>query len=167
MIPVERGYDKTQERRLYSLELSSAEDVPDGLVFPSRHFACLIAWDARLASADSISAIIVPLLKAGASYFVCWGPDCEHVHDIIDEVVSTEGEGIGIPDGTCIMISWHDSESLEEALLFCLMNTCPDPRYEDTTRTALAISVGEREWNNVICSALDDPVEFVRRINEK
>lgn len=167
MTPVEHGYDQIKERQLYSLELSSPEDVPDGLVFPSRHFACLIAWDARLASADSISTLIVPLLRAGASYFVCWGPDCERVHDIIDEVVSAEGERYGVPDDACIMTSWHDSELLEDALWFFLVNTCPDQYYEDTTLVALAISVGERGWHAEICSALDNPVEFVRRVNEK
>lgn len=167
MIPVKHGYDKAQERQLYSLELPSAQALPESLVLPSRHFACLIAWDARLASADLISAFIVPLLKAGASYFVCWGPDCERVHDIIDEVVSAEGERYGVPDDACIMTSWHDSKPLEEALWFFLVNTWPDPYYEDTTQAVLAISVGEKEWYAAICSALDDPVEFVRRVNEK
>jgi hypothetical protein len=50
---------------------------------------------------------------------------------------------------------------------FFLMNAWPDSYYEGTTRAALAISVGEREWYTAICSSLDDPVEFDRRINEK
>lgn len=72
-----------------------------------------------------------------------------------------EGESFSVPGDACIMTSWHDSESLEEALWFFLMNAWPDSYYEGTTRAALAISVGEREWYAEICSVLDDPVGFV------
>ena len=38
------------------------------------------------------------MLRAGASYFVCWGSDCERVHDIIDEMVSYPDNDFGVPE---------------------------------------------------------------------
>jgi hypothetical protein len=76
---------------------------------------------------------------------VCWGPDCQRVHDIIDEM-SEPGNDVGVPEDSCIMTTWHDSEPLREALWFFLVNSWPDEHYENSTRVALAISVGSSEW---------------------
>ncbi|MEW6073379.1 MAG: hypothetical protein AB1726_12410 [Planctomycetota bacterium] len=117
-------------------------------------------------SAEDVSALIEPLLRAGASYFVCWGPDCERVHDIIDETLSYSGNDFGVPDESCIMTTWHDSEPLREALRFFLANCWPEEHYEDSTTVALAISVGSSAWAMKIAEALDHPREFVERAAE-
>jgi hypothetical protein len=151
------------ERQLFSLALPTAEDLPARLELPSTHFACLLAWDARLASTASISALADRLLRAGASYFVCWGPDCGRVHDVIDETLTHPGNNFGVPDDSCIMTTWHDSEPLKDAIWFFLVCAWPDDHYFESTRAALAISVGSRDWATEISAALQDPREFVRR----
>jgi hypothetical protein len=133
------------------------------LDLPTGNFACLLAWDARGASAGAVSAFIEPVLRAGASYFVCWGPDCERVHDIIDEMLSDPDNDYGVPDDSCIMTTWHDSEPLRDALSFFLVNSWPDQHFQDSSRVALAISVGSLSWAAEIAEALDHPRQFVQR----
>ncbi|MCB0346198.1 MAG: hypothetical protein KDD66_13860, partial [Bdellovibrionales bacterium] len=78
--------DSQTDRELFVLPLSSHEELGPDLAVPPEHFVCLLAWDASAVTVDDISNLAVQLLKAGAAYFVCWGPDCERVHDIIDEI---------------------------------------------------------------------------------
>jgi hypothetical protein len=85
------------------------------------------------------------------------------VHDIIDEVVSEPGNKFDVPDQSCIMTTWHDSEPLEEAIWFFLVSAWPDDYYVHSTRAALAISVGSPEWAVAISSALQDVRGFVQR----
>ena len=118
---------------------------------------------ARGAPADAVSTFVEPFLRAGASYFVCWGPDCERVHDIIDEMVSYPDNDFGVPKDSCIMTTRHDPEPLREALWFFLANSRPDEHYQDSTHVALAVSVGSPTWAAEIDEALDHPREFVRR----
>ena len=145
-------------------ELRAILQVEFGL--PNGNFACLLAWDARAASIQVVSEFIEPLLRAGASYFVCWGPDCERVHDVIDEMVSKLGNELGVPDNSCIMTSWHAAEALHEALFFFLVNSWPDDHFFDTTRAGLAISIGSSAWASEIVHALDQPRSFVNRVSE-
>jgi hypothetical protein len=161
----EHAFDSVLERRLFSLEIPSAGVLPR-VMLPDGNFACLLAWDARGASADDVSAVVQPLLRAGASYFVCWGPDCERVHDIIDEIASYPDNDFGVPEDSCIMTTWHASEPLCAALWFFLVNSRPDQHYQDSTHAALAISIGSPAWATEIAEALNDVREFIRRGSE-
>ena len=93
----EHAYDSVNERRLFSVAIDSPSEHSSQVELPARHFACLLAWDARGVSVEAVSSVVVQLLRAGASYFVCWGPDCERVHDIIDELTSDPDNKFGIP----------------------------------------------------------------------
>ena len=159
----EHAYEPVMERRLFSLAIGSPSELPSQLGLPAGNFACLLAWDARGESAEAVSSLVVALLRAGASYFVCWGPDCERVHDFIDELASTPTNDFGIPEGACIMTTYHESEPLREALWFFLVNSFPDDQYPDSTPAALAIAVGYPPWAAEIREALDRPREFVKR----
>ena len=161
----EHSFETMMERRLFSIDIPSAAALPR-LDLPAGNFACFLAWDARGASADDVSAFVEPLLHAGASYFVCWGPDCERVHDIIDEMVSYPYNDFGVPENSCIMTTWHASESLCGALWFFLANSWPAEHYRDSTNMALAISVGSSAWAAEVTQALDHPQEFIRRGSE-
>ncbi|MGH8546778.1 MAG: DUF7684 family protein [Gammaproteobacteria bacterium] len=98
----EHAFDSVMERRLFSIDIESAVELPR-LDLPAGNFACLLAWDARGTTADAVSAFVEPLLRAGASNFGCWGPDCERVHDVIDEMVSCPDNDFGVPKESCIM----------------------------------------------------------------
>ena len=159
----EHGYDSVTERLLLSLDIPSVTAISK-FTMPSGHFVCLLACDARNTTVIEISAFVATLLHAGASYFVCWGPDCERVHDIIDEMLACSGSLYGVPEDSVIMTTWHASEPLSEALFYFLVCSWPDEHYQDSTRTALAISVGSASWAAEIVEALDRPIEYVRRL---
>jgi hypothetical protein len=161
----EHSFDTATGRRLFSLLLPSAVPLP-GFNLALGNFACLLAWDARAVPAQVVSDLVESLLRAGASYFVCWGPDCERVHDIIDEVVSYPDNDFGVPKDSCIMTTWHASESLQEALYFFLVLSSPSEHYVDVTRAALAISVGSPGWAAEIEEALNHPQDFVKRASQ-
>ena len=158
----EHGFDTVKERRLFSIHISTPGEFPAYLDLPPGNFACLLAWNAKGVSHDAIAALVAPLLQAGASYIICWGSDCERVHDIIDEMISIPGNNFGVPDDACIMTSWHDNESLENAILFFLSNTWPDDRYFNSTHAALAVSIGPASWAAEIEAALERPDEFIK-----
>jgi hypothetical protein len=158
------GAESVTGRDLFALHLSEPGELPSSLQLPSSHFACLVAWDARGRHHDEIAAFMGDLVRAGASYICIWGPDCERVHDIADEFETPGLRSPDLPEDSVIMTTWHDDEPLEEALWFFLFTTWPDPFYESSTRSALAISVGATEWSFIIRSALSDPGEFSRRI---
>ena len=161
----EHAFDSVRERRLFSLAIPSASALPRPTL-PAGNFACLLAWDARGVSADVVSAVVEPLLWEGASYFVCWGPDCERVHDIIDEIVSSPDNDFGVPEDSCIMTTSHASGPLRDALWFFLVNSWPDEHYQDSTHAGLAISIGSSAWAAEIAEALADAREFIRRGSE-
>jgi len=152
----EHPFDPSTERRLFSLAIPSADALPR-LALPPGNFACLLAWDARDESAETISGIVASLLRQGASYFVCWGPDCERVHDIIDEMASRPESDFGVPEEACIVTTWHASEPLSETLWFFLVASRPDGHYQQSTHAALAIAVGSPSWAAEIGEALDHP----------
>jgi hypothetical protein len=159
------GFDEVTGRQLFSLALASTAELPASIDLGSTHFACLLAWDASGAPDDSVSTLVERLLRAGASFFVCWGPDAERVEGVIDEIVVSRGSELGVPDDSVIMTTSHESASLEEALWFFLVNAWPEDHYVDSTRAALAISIGSSRWAEEIAAALDDVRGFVERVS--
>ncbi len=138
------------------LELNHIEEVPDKLRLPSRYFACLLAWNATEVSADEIRSVGQKLIDQGAAYFCLWGPDCERVHDLIDEVEAVR-EQANPDDESVIMTNWHDDQPLSETIWFTLYCTLPDDPYIDDFKSTLAISIGSSEWAAQIRAAFCDP----------
>jgi hypothetical protein len=159
------GDDAIHGRRLHSLHLAHPADVAMVSRWPDRHFVCLLAWDTSETSVDAISEVAERLLRLGASYFVCWGPDCGRVHDIIDEIAAHDHAAFDIPDDSCIMTTWHEDETLEQALWFFLVCTGPAQPYDESTQAALAISIGSSAWAETIRSALSDSKAFFDTVN--
>jgi hypothetical protein len=153
------GRDETWDRDLFLGELDGINELPDNLRFRSRYFACLLAWDASEASADEIRSVGQKLIDQGVAYFCLWGPDCERVHDLIDEVEAIR-EQANPDDESVIMTSWHHDEPLSEAIWFALRCALPDDPYIDGCKATLAISVGCSEWAAQIRAALNDPKKF-------
>jgi hypothetical protein len=115
MAPIEQvGQDEVLGRDLFLLSIPSPQDMPHRLAVTTAKFACLIAWDARSARVEELSAIARQLLDAGAVYVCAWGPGCERVHDIFDE--ERDGPNPLTSTDPVVMTTWHDDESLAEAL---------------------------------------------------
>ena len=141
------------DRDLYFLPIRASNSFPESISIPSQNFAVFLALDATGLDHTLISSIALPLLRAGAVYFCCYGPDCERVHDIIDEeIFNLELE----KDSSVIMTSWHDDETLLDALWFFVFNSFPDNKYFDTCKAGVAISCGNSAWDDQIIDGLKD-----------
>ena len=155
----EVGQKAASGRRLFALDAALPEDIPATLPVPGPNFVCLLAWDARQASAAEIVAVAGRLLAAGCVYAVCWGPDCERVHDAFDEADLARR-----PNGPWAMTTWHTDEPLSEAIWFALFTARPDDAFAEGCRSVVGVSVGSRAWATELREAFASPGEFVARV---
>jgi hypothetical protein len=143
------------------METARAAEVPAVLPLPCPYFACLLVWDATAVPEAEVDALARRLLQAGCVYVCCWGADCSRVHDRFDLA------GFDVrPDGPLVMSTWHDQESLADALWFFLFCTSPDEAYVEQCRAGVAIVIGSKEWADEVRAALASPEQFSSRLLE-
>jgi hypothetical protein len=155
MMPVGRAGE--DNRQLFLVKAPDLELRLD-LRVASRHFVCFLACDASGIADSVISAAARNLLEAGAVYFCVWGPECERVHDLIDQVVREQ-----LPDEddqTVIMTTWHERESLDDALWFSVFTASAADAYADSCRALVAIVVANGNWTSHVKARLEDPSRF-------
>jgi hypothetical protein len=129
---------------MFLLELPSWEQGLDVSGLRSEHFCLLIAGDAEGVAGETILAFAGKTLKAGCVYACVWGPGCEFVHDRIDDrIIET---GIETDDDSVVMTTWHDDESLEEALEFLVYTAVPGDAWNATCRASLVAVIGNEDW---------------------
>jgi hypothetical protein len=158
----DHGADPTLGRELISLGASTLRDLAGSLSLPSSHFIALVACDSTRSSVDEMSQVGAWLLGQGAVVIATWGEGCEKFHDIIDETdVETRPDQ---PDEGVVLTTWHDSESLAEALWFVINTISPAPAYETTCKTVLAIAVGNTEWQAEIEKWLSSPASLTAAV---
>jgi len=58
------------------------------------------------------------LVRSGCLYCCAWGVACEAWHDGVDHANIQRFEGGNIPDDSFIMTTWHERETLAEAMWF-------------------------------------------------
>ena len=120
------GRNDRMDRNLY---LSVAHDLttwsPDlsGL----RPFVACCALDADEEDVGTLEAFASRLMAAGCYYVCAWGPGCEGVHDIVDEVwVHENPESAKLPASAWVenfvLTTQHDDETLDEALWEAIFN---------------------------------------------
>ena len=108
------GTDRETERELYVLALTNPDDLPRTFDTAGKYSTVLIVWDATDVAVDTIFRLARHLIDGGGVYFCTWGPDCERVHDLIDE--EWIGDGLTPDTDATLMTTWHDDEPLAEAI---------------------------------------------------
>ncbi|MEA2239356.1 MAG: hypothetical protein QOC81_4080 [Thermoanaerobaculia bacterium] len=122
-----------------------------------QHFVLFLAWDASAIADEAIFAFARQLIRVGLSYVVAWGPDCERVHDIFDDADILENPESNVAETETVIIStWHNSDSLEEALWFAMHSAYPAPPYEPTTISTVAVVIGNKHWAHAVQTYLAD-----------
>jgi hypothetical protein len=147
------GVEPTNERAMFVLEVPRIEDYPATIENPGPHFVAFVAADSTGTADEALDAFARSLLRQGASYVCAWGPGCDRLHDVVDVV---QDEVADDPDAV-VMTSWHEDESLDEALWFALFATVPDQRYIETTDSVLVVVVAEAKWAAQIRGRLGNP----------
>jgi hypothetical protein len=150
------GRAAISDSELFALSAPDFASLPDSISLPTSHFVCLVAANSTSVDAAVLKELSRKLLRAGCVYFCAWGPDCERLHDIFDEEC--------FEVDPVIMTTWHEEDSLDEALWFFVSCAYPDDGYQDTTKSALAISIGTPAWDEQIRSRLADVGAFARDI---
>jgi hypothetical protein len=139
------GYDTTFERQIWLLELDDLHAPFDWDELQNEKFVCLSAMNASSIRTDELLAFCSRLIDLGCAYYCAWGPDCERVHDIMDELVVGDN-----PPETyigCLMTTWHAKESLAETVDFFLTCTVPDEEYAPAGCSyGLAVAIGSANW---------------------
>lgn len=73
---------------------------------------------AEAAQGDWRDLVCRRLVEAGCLYAVAWGVDCDLWHDSVDWA-ALKADGFGdIPEERFVMTTWHEDETLAEALWF-------------------------------------------------
>jgi hypothetical protein len=132
---------------------SATLEWPTSLRLSSRRFRLFVAADATGLSNQEISDFAYAALSAGVVYFCAWGQGAERFHDLIDAVIVKDilGErqfALSTPDDV-IMTTWHQHETLEEALDFFAACAVPTEGYLADSRCWLVICIGNPEWASV------------------
>lgn len=132
--------------------------LPASLPEVASPFLCLFVADATGRSAEAIGVVMRELMRRGCHHIVCWGPDCERVHDIWDgEFVYLHMDNFDdAPPGHS---TWHTCEPLDEAMWFAMFvaRAC---RSEECHRTMLAVCERQDGWPERIAGAFANPEGF-------
>ncbi len=152
------GTDKENGRELYVLELTAPDEIPQTFDTVGKYSTILIVWDGTDVSLDTISRLARRLIDAGAVYFCTWGPDCERIHDLIDEVAVTDT--LISDTNATLMTTWHHDESLAEAIWYALYCALPNDLHPDECRSVIALCIGCPHWTAQVRSAFADSKRF-------
>jgi hypothetical protein len=98
------------------------------------------------------------LLTSGCVYILCWGPDCERVHDIFD----TEEAQLR-PDGPFAISTWHTEQTLAAVLWDSLFTAFPDDAYDGECRSTICLTMWAPNWAAQARRAFLDPRAFSAR----
>ncbi|HEY5956874.1 MAG TPA: hypothetical protein VIV60_09990 [Polyangiaceae bacterium] len=144
------GRTTERSRHLYLMDAPAPEDVPSVLEPAGSRFVCLLAWDAEGAAPEAVEDLARRVVAAGCAYICCWGAGCRAVHDAFD-FVTTQRD----PDAPLIMSTWHDDETIADALWFALFCAHPDDSAGECCRV-VCISIGSSSHAEELRSAMGD-----------
>jgi hypothetical protein len=120
-------------------------------------FALLLLLDGSSETTEAIVGLAETCIAEGLFWLSAWGPDCERVHDIFDEVDAERLEGAAVYD--VVMTTWHDEEELGDTLsFFWHVASAADHRASGPLR--LVMAVGHPAWAEevagLVAGGLDD-----------
>jgi hypothetical protein len=109
-----------------------------------------VAVNVEEVSTKAISDFAFAALSRDMVYFCAWGRGCERFHDIVDDVKLKADLGerrfVGPRVGHVVMTTWHDCDTLEEALEFFATCAVPTDGLAPDSHFRLAICVNNKDW---------------------
>jgi hypothetical protein len=139
-------------RKWVAVSVASFDAVRGVLTLPYKTFVLLLAADGRGLSDQALHEHCRKLLNAGARYLCVWGPDSSRIHDACDRAATELGLN---NDDAVIMTTWHDDESLEDAVWFAANAAFPDHAYVEAAGVLVALSIGSKGWDSQIRDYLE------------
>jgi hypothetical protein len=154
------GRELISSRELLLWDVTDAAEISRFVLPASSTFVCLLAWNADAVSNDNIARVARAVLDAGCCYVCCWGPRCQTVHDIFDEVAIERSDGHDL-----IMSTWHEDEPLTDAIWFSVFCAEPDASV-GSCGAVLGISIDNPSWAAEIRRAMLDPAAFSAEVSQ-
>jgi hypothetical protein len=148
------GFDGISGRHEFLINATDAAELPSRIVLPSSRFVCLVVWDAVDVEDETITHLAQQLLLSGAVYVCAWGPDCMRVHDLVDAVAVDSSEAGD--NEAVVMTTWHEDESISEAVWFSRRCALPDRTLFDDCGSTLVLVIGSAAWADEARSAFRD-----------
>lgn len=134
----------------FSVVERNALGWPDEMVVPAKYFLLFVACDASKISGEQIASFANEALAKGLVYCCIWGPDCERFHDLVDSSHIKRGNSESPTVHDTVITTWHENESLEEAVEFFVLHALPTPGYLSENLFGLALSVSNKDWSTRI-----------------
>jgi hypothetical protein len=132
---------------------------------PTKRLRLFVAADVTELSADALADFAWAALCSGMVYFCAWGRDCERFHDIVDEVVVQDALGdrrfVGPTANDTVMTTWHEHESLNEALDFFTGSAIPTQGFATDSSLRLVICIGNPDWADTASHVLQSTEFFI------
>ena len=145
---MEKVFTGRIEEYLFEVYSSDRLEIPETL--DSCFFSLALLVDGRLYSNEELSAFADECLRKGLCYLVAWGPDCERVHDLFDEVRDQPEGGGYLPQSATrddvVVTTWHAHKPLADALFFFAYCTFPTDVFQPAWKHRIILSVGNEEW---------------------
>jgi hypothetical protein len=138
-----------EEKRFAVIQLPELK-WPTSTALPSNRFRLFVAADITDVSVDAITEFASAALSRGMVYLCAWGRDCERFHDVVDEVVVEDELGerrfVGPTANDAVMTTWHENETLEEALDFFTTLAVPTDGFAADSTFRLVICLENPDW---------------------
>lgn len=117
-------------------------------------FVLLVAARGSAEDEIAIRKFADDAVQAGCGCLVAWGDGCELVHDVFDQARDEAGR--------FVMTSWHDKETLAEALYFALVvATINEDAFPQVTASGVVLAV-EEPWVEEVRSLVADQEKLAR-----
>ena len=131
-------------KTIFFCPADSLTELP-ALIHPSNaHFVLFLAIDGREVDTETIYSVSEKLLDKGMVYACVWGPDCERVHDAIDQAIIQRNPNE--TNGNVVMTTWHDKDPINEAVWFFLNCALPADDYMHGCSDWIAAPIGNPTW---------------------
>jgi hypothetical protein len=144
--------EPTHKRPVYLGFVPDVDDWPNDLAVHVP-FAGFAAIDASRLSNKQIARFGRKLFSQGLACVSTWGPECERVDEVFDEIRLTDGKYASVSTSV-----WPD-ERLDDALWFAVHDFPEDDNVE-TCPVVVAIVVGNTSWADTVKRRLGDFKQF-------
>lgn len=134
------------------------------LEFPTSHFVLLLAANYFPIDQEEMIEVATNLISKGNAYLCAWGGGCTN-GDTNWDIAAVESEAEK-KYGFFTMTTWHEDESLEEAVWYSLNAAYVDEHIWDTTSVIL-VTIEDEEWKAQIEEICSNPLDFNRRLLDK
>jgi len=154
----------THEKRFAVVQLPELK-WPTSVQLSGSHFRLFVAADISNFSNNAVSEFASAALGSGMVYFCAWGRECERFHDIVDDLVVEDSFGkrrfVGPTPNDTVITTWHDHESLDEALDFFTTSALPTEGFAAASSFRLVICVSNPEWSDTATRVLQSTEFFI------